>query len=56
MKQLVLAGALMGVLSVGTAYAQEKGAKPDSGAQGHTAPKTQPTTAPDNAVISEVAR
>jgi hypothetical protein len=37
MKQLVLVGALMGALSVGTAYAQEKGAKPDSGGQGHTA-------------------
>jgi hypothetical protein len=46
MKQLVLVGALMGALSVGTAYAQEKGAKPDTGAQGHTAPKTQPNTAP----------
>jgi hypothetical protein len=46
MKQLVLAGALMGALSIGTAYAQEKGAKPDTGGQGHTAPKTQPNTAP----------
>jgi len=46
MKQLVLVGALMGALSVGTAYAQEKGAKPDTGAQGHTAPKAQPNTAP----------
>ena len=46
MKQLVLAGALIGALSVGTAYAQQKGAKPDSGAQGHAAPKTQPNTAP----------
>ena len=47
MKQLVLVGALMGALSVGTAYAQDKDAKkPAEGAQGHTAPKTQPTTAP----------
>ena len=47
MKHLVLVGALMGALSVGTAYAQEKGAaKPESGAQGHTAPKAQPNTAP----------
>ena len=48
MKQLVLVGALMGALSVGTAYAQEKaakGAKADDGAQGHTAPKQQPNTA-----------
>jgi len=46
MKQLVLVGALMGALTVGTAYAQEKGAKPDAGGQGHTAPNTQPNTAP----------
>jgi hypothetical protein len=46
MKQLVLVGALMGALCVGTAYAQEKGAKPDSAGQGHTAPKAQPNTAP----------
>jgi hypothetical protein len=46
MKRLVLAGVLMGALSLGTGYAQEKGAKPDSGAQGHTVPKTQPNTAP----------
>ena len=36
----------MGALCVGTAYAQEKGAKPDTGVQGHTAPKAQPATAP----------
>ena len=46
MKQLVLVGALMGALCVGNAYAQEKGAKPDSAGQGHTAPKAQPNTAP----------
>jgi hypothetical protein len=40
MKQLVLVGALMGALSVGTANAQ------DNGGKGHTAPKTQPATAP----------
>jgi len=53
MKQFVLAAALMGALSLGTAYAQtpEAPAKApraaaDNGHQGHTAPKTQPNTAP----------
>jgi len=54
MKRSVLVGALMGALSIGTAYAQtapaskpEKAARAAAdGQEGHTAPKQQPETAP----------
>jgi hypothetical protein len=58
MKEWVLVGALMGALSVGTAFAQTAPASrpakaeraPAGGREGHTAPKSQPATAPTPAV------
>jgi hypothetical protein len=48
MKRSVLVGALMGALSIGTAFAQTApaSAKGAAGNEGHTAPKQQPETAP----------
>ena len=53
MKQLMFIGALAIALGAGNVWAQQPGAAGAAGAAGgHTAPKTQPTTAPDPTIAA----